>query len=299
MFPSAPAGAPCAYAGEIRTIVSNGSFSGRGSIPSGARRSFVFPRFPALLAKCFGVIGEFTLGDGVAQLPHQRLVVMQVVQGVEPRAENLVDLLQVMQVAAREMRARVAPAALIERVRIVAIAGVADLDVAAAGEEPAIAGVARRQHAVEHVDSGRDRLDDILGRADAHEIARLVGGEPRRGVGEDPALVALGLAHREPADRVAVETDARQTREGFVAQALDHAALDDAEEGVRVAFVRALRALGPAQAQAHRLLRREQQPVAVHGRSEAHAFLRDLAKLAQAEYLIASGVSENRSTPAD
>src|SRR6266704_1156654 len=202
MFPSAPAGAPCAYAGEIRTIVSNGSFSGRGSIPSGARRSFVFPRFPALLAKCFGVIGEFTLGDGVAQFPHQRLVVVQVVQGVEPRAENLVDLLQVMQVAAREMRARVASAALIERARIVAIAGVADLDVAAAGEEP--------------------------------------------------SLVALGLAHREPADRVAIETDARQTREGFVAQALDDSALDDAEEGVRVAFVRALRALGPAQAQAHR-----------------------------------------------
>src|SRR5438128_4740765 len=154
---------------------------------------------------------------------------MQVVQGVEPRAENLVDLLQMMQVAAREMRAGVAPAALIERARVVAIAGVADFDVAAAGEEPAVAGVARRQHAVEHVDSGRDRLDDVLGRADAHEIARLVLGKPRRGVGEDPALVALGLAHREPADRVALETDARQTRKGVLTHALDDYALGDAE----------------------------------------------------------------------
>src|SRR3989442_10189155 len=137
--PEAPAGAPCAYAGEISTIVSNGSFSGRGSIPSGARRSFVFPRFPALLAKCFGVIGEFSLSDGAAQFPHQRLVVVQVVQGVEPRAENLVDFLQVMQVAAREIRARVAPAALLERPRAVALAGVAAFEDAGPVEDARLA----------------------------------------------------------------------------------------------------------------------------------------------------------------
>src|SRR5438128_9900442 len=101
---------------------------------------------------------------------------MQVVQGVEPRAENLVDLLQMMQVAAREMRAGVTPAAFIERSRVVAIAGVADLDVAAAGEEPAVAGVSRRQHAVEHVDSGPDRVADVRGRADAHDSTGPVGG---------------------------------------------------------------------------------------------------------------------------
>ena len=228
------------------------------------------------------------------------------------------------------MGAGVAGAGGVERPRVVAVAGVADPDVAVAGEEPAVAGVSRGKHAVEHVDPRRHRLDDVLGRAHAHEIARPVRGQPRRGVRHDPAHVALGLADREPADRVAVESDGREPREGFVAQTFDHSTLDDAEKGVGVAFVRALGALGPAQGEAHRLrgvalargvgrafvehhddvgtqhpldahrfLGGEQEAIAVHRRGKAHAFLGDLAKLAEAEHLVASRVGEDGSRPAD
>src|SRR5712691_3361812 len=328
--PDAPAGAPCAHAGEINTIVSNAVSAKRGSIASGTRRSSDFPGFSACLAKRDYGIGKLPLCNRVAQLAHERLVVVQVVQGIEPRAEDLVHPLQVMQVAAREMGAGVAGAGAVQRPRVVAVAGVADLDVAVAGEEPAVAGVSRGKDAVEHVDSGRDRLDDVLGRAYAHEIARLVRGEPRRGVGPDPEHFSLGLAYRKPADRITVESDAREPREGFVAQVFDHPALDDAEQGVRVAFVRALGALSPAQGEAHRLLgvalargiRRafvehhgdvrvqhpldahrllggEQQPVPVYRRGKAHAFFRDLAKLAEAEYLIAARVGQEGPRPAD
>src|SRR5258708_37624787 len=107
-----------------------------------------------------------------------------------------------MQVGAREMAASVAGTAFVERPRIVAVAGIADLDVAVAGEEPAVAGVPRGQHAVEHVDSGGDRLDDVLGGTHAHEIARLVPGGPRRGAGGGPLPFGLGLAHRTPRRRL-------------------------------------------------------------------------------------------------
>ncbi|MNC90287.1 hypothetical protein D3C83_63690 [compost metagenome] len=38
----------------------------------------------------------------------------------------------------------------------------------------AVARVARRHYAIEHVDTTRDGLYDVLGLADAHQVARLV-----------------------------------------------------------------------------------------------------------------------------
>ena len=46
-----------------------------------------------------------------------------------------------------------------------------------AGEELAVARVAGRHHAVEHVDAAGDALDEVLGRPRTHQIARLVGGQ--------------------------------------------------------------------------------------------------------------------------
>ena len=56
------------------------------------------------------------------------------------------------------------------------MAGVAQIDLAEAGERHAVAPVAGRHHAIEHVDAARDRLHQILGRADAHQIARAIRG---------------------------------------------------------------------------------------------------------------------------
>src|SRR5690242_2958695 len=125
-------------------MVSGGGFGERWSIPSGLRRSRCFPKLPPRFAKRARVADEPALGDRAAQLAHQSLVVVQVVQRVEPRAEDLVHLLQVVQVAPRKMGAGVAGAGFVERSRVVAVAGVADLDVAEARKQPAVAGVARR-----------------------------------------------------------------------------------------------------------------------------------------------------------
>src|SRR5882762_7916358 len=75
--------------------------------------------------------------------------------------------------------AGIAGAALVERAGVVAVARVADLEVAVAREEPAVPGIACGQHAVEEIDARRDRLDQVFGRAHAHQVARPVFGEAR------------------------------------------------------------------------------------------------------------------------
>src|SRR5258708_21491323 len=106
-------------------------------MPSGTRRSADCPGLSARLAKRGNAIGKFSPCDGVTELAHKRLVVVQVVQGIEPLAEDLVHLLQVVQVAAREMGAGVAGAGAVQRPRVVAVARCAGLEVAVAAEEPA------------------------------------------------------------------------------------------------------------------------------------------------------------------
>ncbi len=152
---------------------------------------------------------------------------------------------------------------------------------------------------------------------------------------QDAHHVFLGLAYRQPADRVAVKADVLQSGQGFVAQRLVHAALHDAKERVRVAqaveFV--ARAAGPAQRHAHRagrlfdgggaavdfigralvehhddvgvertldahrFFRREEQARAVDGRGELDAFLGDLAHALQAEHLEAARIGQDGLVP--
>ena len=59
---------------------------------------------------------------------------MQVVQGVEPRACNLVGALQMMQVGQGKILAGVATTARIEWAGVIAVFGVTDLDVAEPGK---------------------------------------------------------------------------------------------------------------------------------------------------------------------
>ena len=54
--------------------------------------------------------GEVALLDRGTHLRHQRLVIEQVVDGVQPRTENLADAMQMMQVGTSEIMAGVAGA---------------------------------------------------------------------------------------------------------------------------------------------------------------------------------------------
>src|SRR3546814_10108145 len=64
--------------------------------------------------------------------------------------------------------------------RVVLMLRVADAHGAGAGEVMAVARVAGRHRAVEHVDAARDRFHQVLGPADAHQVARAIAGQLRR-----------------------------------------------------------------------------------------------------------------------
>jgi hypothetical protein len=91
--------------------------------------------------------------DRGAHPGHQAVVVVQVVDRRQPRAQDLVGTDQMVHVGAGKMHAGVAVAFVVDRRGVGFPARVADADVAASGEQDAMACVARRQHAVELVDA--------------------------------------------------------------------------------------------------------------------------------------------------
>src|SRR6476620_8140156 len=85
---------------------------------------------PAVPLERSGVSPQRVIADSLPQFGGERQIVMQVVNGVEPRPEDFIRSLQMMKVRSAEVAAGVAVAALIERIRVAAVAGVAYLDVA-------------------------------------------------------------------------------------------------------------------------------------------------------------------------
>ena len=85
------------------------------------------------------VVGEGAAGDGVAQFAHQLLVVVQVVDGGEAGTKDLVEPVEVVQVAPREVAAGVAVAGLVDGSGVLLVHGVADLHVAVTGKRAKIA----------------------------------------------------------------------------------------------------------------------------------------------------------------
>src|SRR3546814_10748087 len=95
---------------------------------------------------------------------------MQIVTAQQDRTKHLLGLEKMMQVGAAVVGAGRTGAVGVERTRVVAVAGVEQVEHGAAGEGLAGAPAARRQHAVEHVDAAAHRSDDVGRLADAHQV---------------------------------------------------------------------------------------------------------------------------------
>ena len=154
-----------------------------------------------------------------------------------------------MQIGARKIPRRRATTLRVERLGIVGMARVLDVDRAEAGESNAVAAIARRQHTIEHVDAASDGFEEIGRRADAHEITRPLRRQRRRGLADDFEHHALRFADGKPADGITGEADIDEPAHAVGAQLVVVAALHDAEQGAAggSALERALAALGPAQ----------------------------------------------------
>src|SRR2546423_1708716 len=134
------------------------------------------------------------------------------------------------QVGARVSAADRARASVVEGPGVGRPARVLDVQLSARGERLTVATVARRHHAVEHVNAARDALYQVFRRTDAHQVARRC----RRHLWRDPLdhLVHhfLLFADAQSPDGVAVEADFDRSRKALAPQVKVRRALHDAED---------------------------------------------------------------------
>jgi hypothetical protein len=66
---------------------------------------------------------------------------------------------------------------------VLRVARVLDIDAAFAREHLAVSRIPRRQDTIEQIDPSRHHLDEVFRRASAHQIPRLIDGQPGGGRG--------------------------------------------------------------------------------------------------------------------
>src|SRR5690625_1556336 len=168
--------------------------------------------------------------DGVPQPRHQLLIIMQIMPGQQHRGDDLAGAEDMMQIGAAIAPAARTGAILVQRARIVAMAGIPDIDGPPPREGLPRAAASRRQHAVEHVDAATDSADNIVRLADPHKIARPLLRQLARRIVEHPEHGLLPLANGKSADRIAVETDSGQRLGALGPEVVKKAPLLDAEQ---------------------------------------------------------------------
>src|SRR3954447_15191686 len=109
------------------------------------------------------------------------------------------------------------------------VPGVLDDDDAVGREELAVAGVAGREHTIEHVDAARDALYEVVRHPGPHQIARAIRGQLRSGVGDDVVHDVDGFTDAEAANRVRLESDLDRGLDAFGAERGVGATLDNSE----------------------------------------------------------------------
>src|SRR5664279_3777869 len=112
--------------------------------------------------------------NGAPHIAHQRKDEMYIVQGKKMHAERLFRYEEVPDVCAGKARAGGAAAAAVERGRVGPKLYVPHVEAPLARERRSRAPHPRRRHTIEQVDPAPGALDEILGKADAHEVARLL-----------------------------------------------------------------------------------------------------------------------------
>src|SRR5450631_2478806 len=104
-----------------------------------------------------------------------------------------------------------------------------------------MAGGARWEHAIHHVNARLRVLRDLLGSADPHQIARLVGGKMLQCRQDNIARKLARFAHAKPADGIAGEPDVEGARGRFVPKLAVHPPLHNAKQSLRLSFPMAFR----------------------------------------------------------
>src|SRR5262245_42008463 len=125
--------------------------------------------------------------------------------------------------------AGVAAALAIRWFLVIGVPRIPDVETSLAGEELAVAGVARGHDAVEHVDPSPDTLHEILWGARTHQVPGLSFGQTGRRGGHDVVHDIDRLPDTQSADRISLEADRLSRRGAFATEVGEDSALHDAE----------------------------------------------------------------------
>src|SRR5688500_5877785 len=105
------------------------------------------------------------------------------------------------------MRAGIAATGRIDRVLVLRIFRVLDVETASAREQLAVAGVPGRQDAVEHIDAAGDAFDQVLGRSRTHQVSWRIRWQAASRFLNDGIHLVDGLPDTQAADSIALEPD--------------------------------------------------------------------------------------------
>ena len=130
---------------------------------------------------------------------------------VETGAQNLITAIKMMQIGARIVLTGIAVALRIQRSGIALVLRVADFHYAVGDKKVSIAGVARRHHAVKHINAAAHALHPVFRFAHAHQVARFICRDLRADVLQNAVHILFRLADSQTADSVAIKAYLYQT----------------------------------------------------------------------------------------
>ena len=171
----------------------------------------------------------------------------------QAQAKDLFCFEQVPDIGHGIVLAGVTVAALFDRAWVLGILGLAQVDPPVAGEQAGVACKARRQHTVKHVDPAADSLEQVLGGAHSHEVARPVLGQQGNHVVEHGMHLFFGLSDAQPADGIPRQVEPGQKACALPAQLGVDPTLDNAKQGLVSAGLRFPAAFRPAMRALHGL----------------------------------------------
>src|SRR5579864_6550006 len=154
---------------------------------------------------------ELSKTDSLPNLAHYVKVKVDVVVGVQDACQGFASGIKVPQICTRVPAANGALTIFVYGPLIVCVARVLDEQASLGSEKASMAGAARRQRAIHHVDSEAYVIRELFWFADAHQVARLVRGQARSSGLRHRARGFVRLAHRKSTDCVAgkIESDKR------------------------------------------------------------------------------------------
>lgn len=111
---------------------------------------------------------------------------------------------------------------------------VRDLDVPFRGEGDSMPSESRREHAIEHVDSSKNPLDEVLGSSEPHKIVRFLCREGWSDHVEDADKILFRLSDAQPPESDSWSIQTAEELSGLLPQVFIDHSLDDGEKRLRM-----------------------------------------------------------------